>query len=280
MARFALLGSERVYQRCIRSGTTLALGCGHCRDPNAGSLPSPVSVNVASMVDSEDGHLAGFVVDSIQDAIGATSSTVDAREFVAELASDALRVLDQCAGDEIDNGGTHRLGELLGDRSRCWAGHDEFVALLGHCVVGGRSARTASTPRTTSPDATAASALTRSLTASASLRSSRVSSKLSRSSGLIRTAAGRPLRVTTTRSCSRSTRSTNSENRSFTLRRESVVTATIVPRSQLGRNSPGHDRESDVAPRSAMYHRCINPGSTGLCRSVRVCTELCAHHPS
>ncbi len=45
---------------------------------------------------------------------------------------------------------------------------------------------------------------------------------------LISTAAGRPLRVTRTRSCSRWTRSTYSEKRFLTVRSDSVVMATIV----------------------------------------------------
>ena len=84
------------------------------------------------MVNSKDGDLAGFVVDAIQDAIRATSGAVDAREFVAKRSSDPLRVLDQRSCDEIDDGGTHCLGEVLGNRSRCGAGHDEFVTVLRH----------------------------------------------------------------------------------------------------------------------------------------------------
>ena len=135
-------------------------------------------------------------------------------------------------------------------------------------------------PRTTSPDATAASASIRSLTASESLRSSSVSSKLSRSSGLIKTAAGRPLRVTTTRSCSRSTRSTNSENRSFTFRSESVVMATIVPRCCSPRNGlPGRsDLERGERPRCISVVSVLGaPGCVGLsgrCRSVRTSPQL------
>lgn len=56
------------------------------------------------------------------------------------------------------------------------------------------------------------------------------SSKDSRSSGLISTAAGDPFRVIVTRSCSRWTRSTNSERRSRTVRNGSVLMAQIVPR--------------------------------------------------
>lgn len=40
------------------------------------------------------------------------------------------------------------------------SGYDEFVGLIAHFVGVGRSARTASTPRTTSPDSTAAEAST------------------------------------------------------------------------------------------------------------------------
>ena len=55
-----------------------------------------------------------------------------------------------------------------------------------------------------------------------------VSSRLSRSSGLISTAAGLPLRVTTTRSCWRSTRSTSSEKRAFTAASDIVLGMTTI----------------------------------------------------
>ena len=74
----------------------------------------------------------GLVVDAIEHAIGATSGAVDTYEFVAKRSSDPLRVFDQRSGDEINDGGTHCLGQFLGDRSRCWASDDEFVAFLGH----------------------------------------------------------------------------------------------------------------------------------------------------
>ena len=74
----------------------------------------------------------GLVVDAVEHAIRATSGTVDTGEFVAKGSSNPLWVLDQRSGDEIDDRCTHRFGELLGDRSRCGSGHDEFVAFLGH----------------------------------------------------------------------------------------------------------------------------------------------------
>ncbi len=74
----------------------------------------------------------GLVIDAVEHAIRATSGTVDAGEFVAKGSSNPLWVLDQRSGDEINDGGTHCLGQLLGDRSRCWSSHDDFVAFLGH----------------------------------------------------------------------------------------------------------------------------------------------------
>ena len=52
-----------------------------------------------------------------------------------------------------------------------------------------------------------------------------------------------------------------------------------------GRPHPDPDHQSsdqwsfrDFA-RTFRYHGCINPGSTGLCRSVRASTGTCTHHP-
>ena len=75
-----------------------------------------------------------------------------------------------------------------------------------------RRARNASAS-TTSPASTAASAWRMSRIAFGSERRSSVSSSDSSSSGLTRTAAGRPWRVSTTRSCRSSTPSTISESR-------------------------------------------------------------------
>ena len=61
-----------------------------------------------------------------------------------------------------------------------------------------------------------------------SLMISSVSSRLSRSSGLISTAAGLPWRVTTTRSCRVATRSTISEKRALTSAREKVFDMTRI----------------------------------------------------
>ena len=73
------------------------------------------------------------------------------------------------------------------------------------------------------------------------------------------TIAGRPFRVTTTRSWSRSTRSTYSEKRSFTVRSASVVTATTVPRGRSDRNLPelaaGPHAADDPAERARRQDR-------------------------
>jgi hypothetical protein len=89
-------------------------------------------VDVTPVVNSQDRDLVGLVVDAIQNAVRATSGTVNAGKFVAEGSPDSLWIFDQDSRDEIDDSCTHRFGELLGDRSRCGAGDDEFVGFLGH----------------------------------------------------------------------------------------------------------------------------------------------------
>jgi len=86
-------------------------------------------IRVASMIDSQDGHLAGVFVDAVQHAIGATPSTVNSFEFVAKRPPYTLRVLDERPGDELDHRCAHRFGELFCDRSRCWTGYNEFIRL-------------------------------------------------------------------------------------------------------------------------------------------------------
>jgi hypothetical protein len=76
------------------------------------------------VVDAKHDDLASFVVDSIQDSIGASASTEDARQLVAQLTTDPMRILDEHAGDELDDGGTYRFGQLLGDRPSRRPGND------------------------------------------------------------------------------------------------------------------------------------------------------------
>ena len=204
------------------------------------------TVRRAAVLDAKHDHGPSFVVDAVQHSVRASTSAVDTSEFVAQHSARAVWVVDQRSGDAVDDRCAHGLRTSLGKSTSRWTGDDQFVSSRGHRGDAGRKARTASTPRTVSPAVTAASASINARTASWSLNSSSVSSRLSRSSGLIKTAAGRPLRVTTIRSCSRSTRSTNSENRSFTLRSESTVMATIVPRvPPLGKGLTG---ASDPTP--------------------------------
>ena len=44
-----------------------------------------------------------------------------------------MRIVDQGSGEELDDGGTDRFGQILSNGSRRRAGHDELVAILGHC---------------------------------------------------------------------------------------------------------------------------------------------------
>ena len=114
------------------------------------------SIDVASVINPEHRHGSLPLIDPIQDAVGTSSCAVDASELVPQFAADATGILDQRPGDEVNDGGADRFGQSFGDRTRRWTGDDQFVAALGHDVGEGRNARTASTPLTTSPTATAA----------------------------------------------------------------------------------------------------------------------------
>ena len=203
--------------------------------------PSPAcssSVDISSVIHPKHGDRALLLVDAIQDAKRAASGTVDAGEFVAEFTANSSRVVEKRPGDEVDHRGSDTFRQLLADRSGGRTRDYQVVANQRQRCLGGRSARTASTPRTTSPAAIAVSAARSARIASVSPSTEIVSSRLARSSVLMRTIAGRPLRVTTTRSCSFSTRSTYSEKRSLTVRSASVLMATIVPRVVAPGNPP------------------------------------------
>ena len=156
------------------------------------------SVHIPSMVHLQYDDLASRLVDAVQDTKRSASRAAYAREFVAEFSADSLRVVQKRPSDEVDHGCGHAFRQSLANRPCGRSCDNEVVAARRQRCLGGRSPRTASTPRTTSPAVTADSAARRARTASVSLSTEIVSSRLARSSVLMRTIAGRPLRVTTT----------------------------------------------------------------------------------
>ena len=108
------------------------------------------AVDVAAMVDADNGDCSFVVVDSVEDPVGPTASTVDPCEFVSQFSANSLWFENEWTGDEID----HRCGDgfrkVLSDCSSSGTSHDKLV-WFAHLASFGRSARTASTPRTTSP---------------------------------------------------------------------------------------------------------------------------------
>ena len=71
-------------------------------------------VDVAAVADGKDSHRSGLVVDAVQDAIGASSCAVPVCQWWAELFPDAVRVLEQRAGDELERGGGNGFGKVFG----------------------------------------------------------------------------------------------------------------------------------------------------------------------
>ena len=105
------------------------------------------------MADAEDDHLLCGVVDPVQDAVGAPAGAPQALQFVAQWHADPLRAVQKRPGDQFDDRGRDRLGQILCDGRRRRTRYDYLVTVAG--VHEGRSALTASTPRTTSPSAQA-----------------------------------------------------------------------------------------------------------------------------
>ena len=101
------------------------------------------------MVDAEDHDFALGLVDPVQNSVRAAPGRVDAGEVPTQLLSDTLRFLDQDIGEELDDGSRYSLWKPGLDGSDSGWGQDELVVGLAH----DRRARTASTPRTTSPAA-------------------------------------------------------------------------------------------------------------------------------
>ncbi len=103
------------------------------------------------VIDAYHDHLVTVVVGAVEEPAGAALSGVDAGEVSAQRFPDSVRVVDQGTAQELDHGRRHRFGQTWFGRRGPRVGQDELVRLVrcGH----GQSARTASTPRTTSPRA-------------------------------------------------------------------------------------------------------------------------------
>jgi hypothetical protein len=146
------------------------------------------------MLDAQHDHLARRLAHPVQHSGGPSPSRPDPGQVATQRFADSKRPPGQGGRQEVDDGAGDRLRKLLGRRAAGRRREDELV-LLSLGSAHRRRRRMASTPRTTSPRAYAASASRMSARAAGSLRTDSVSSSSARSSGLIRTAASRPLRV-------------------------------------------------------------------------------------
>lgn len=106
-------------------------------------------VGVASVVEPQDYDLSTVMVDPVQDPVGAAPGRPDPIKVFAERLADSMRVVQQCRRDEVDDGGRDGLRQFVSYRASSRGREDDLIGRVGH----GRSWRTASTPRTTSPRA-------------------------------------------------------------------------------------------------------------------------------
>ena len=153
-----------------------------------GDFGASGSVDVASVIDADDRYFMAGVVDAV-DRGRCPSGGPDTGEILSELSPYSPRVVQQHPGEEVDDGDRDRFG-YSSARARA-AGRATTISYRSVTTTGA-SGRTASTPRMTSPWATAASPSRRPAIASGSLNTASVSSRLPRSSVLISTIAGRP----------------------------------------------------------------------------------------
>jgi hypothetical protein len=82
------------------------------------------AVYVATVVDPDHGDFALGLVDAVQHSVGPSARREHSLELSAQLMSDAVRVLQQRAGDQIDDGVRNGLGKLFGERSCRWSSDD------------------------------------------------------------------------------------------------------------------------------------------------------------
>ena len=67
------------------------------------------SVDVAAMPDTENDDLAAFLIDSVENTVGTPPSTPDALQLVTERSANSTRVVQQRAGDEVDDSEGNRF---------------------------------------------------------------------------------------------------------------------------------------------------------------------------
>src|SRR5829696_2391082 len=117
------------------------------------TLPPPLgasgsAIHVAAVLDAEDHDLEPAVVDAVQHPISAPASRVDASKVAKQRLTDALRIVDQSAGEELDHGRSDSMRQIVLNCSYRRRSQDELV---GPAWDHARRDFTASMPRTTSP---------------------------------------------------------------------------------------------------------------------------------
>ena len=72
------------------------------------------------MVDAEDHDFSLGFVDAVQHSVRAAPGRADARQVAAQLLAHSLRILEECARDELDDGCGDRSGQPGLDRPNGW----------------------------------------------------------------------------------------------------------------------------------------------------------------
>lgn len=90
------------------------------------------AVDVTTMIDETHLDFASLIIDAVDNAKGATTSGVQAYELIAQRSTEPSGVVEQGAGDEVDDGDRNPLGQVLGDHPCGGRGNDELVASTAH----------------------------------------------------------------------------------------------------------------------------------------------------
>ena len=106
------------------------------------------AIGVSAMGDAEDHYLPMCVVNPVQDPVRASASAPQPLQVVSQRYANPAWIVQHRTGDQLDDRRGHRLRQLLCDGRGCWPCDDYLVPAVAHL---GRSALTASTPRTELP---------------------------------------------------------------------------------------------------------------------------------
>src|SRR5271169_546075 len=203
-------------------------------------------VDVRPVFNGQDSNLPDVVADTVDDPVVTAPCAVEPAKAEPQRLADPVRIRSQGAIGELHCCGRDLLGQPAQRTASRGCPGDREVTIAHRSAIRLRASSLVSTGASPAPSSARLSRM--SSRSGALSMTSRVSSRDSRSSRLMTTAAGWPCLVITTRPCSRSSLSTTSDSRFFTSARDICSAGDIA--ISIANFERGPDSEHLVMPRT------------------------------